>query len=576
MDVKLNIKRKESEFSNVDSIVTDIMKERFTLNQYMENLKDLNSPFLFKDMEIAVEKYTKAVEEGKNICHWGDFDVDGITTMYLSYNLGKRFIHLKDSSSKISYYIPSREKEGYGVNNEGLLKLKEQGFDLIVTGDCGIASTKQVEYGKSIGLDFIITDHHEYPEVAPDAPIINPHDGEYPFHGLCGCGTMFKFMEALYEYNSLSKQLVYQFIDIVAIATVADLMPLLGENRILVRYGLILLQNNYAKKVRPWLNALLDASKFRGKIDSFTIGFGIGPRLNSIGRLSEGRDAVEFMLSEDQEFLMEKALEIEGLNNERKELQEDVVLKGVAEIESKGVKNATNIIVESRVGVIGLAASNLLERYYRPTTVFTRVPSKPGLLKASARSIAGFDYFNDVLEKTRDILEGGGGHAAAAGLSIKEENFEEFDRRVNEYVAEKLESNPELLVKVIDIDCEFNPHSVNVALIEKLKAMEPYGMANLKPIFFMRNMSIQEVEVIPKPKYNKKGENKNKPKHLQLTLFNGSSVFKAMIFKRADLLEELRSMHTIDIAFTADIRDYGDITEVQLLIEYYRKSENKA
>lgn len=573
MDVKLNIKRREDEFTSVENIINDIMKERFSLNQYMENLKNLISPFKFKDMQIAVEKYTKAVEEGKNICHWGDFDVDGITTMYSSYKLGKQFIELKNSTSKIRYYIPSREKEGYGVNKDGLLKLREQGYDLIVTGDCGIASYNEVEYGKSIGLDFIITDHHEYPEVAPNAPIINPHDGEYPFHGLCGCATMFKFMEALYQYNSFDKKLVYEYIDIVAIATVADLMPLLEENRLLVRFGLIMLQNNYAKGVRPWLNYLLKAAKFQGKIDSYTIGFVIGPRINSIGRLSEGMGALDFMLCEDEVELQRLANEIELLNEERKELQDEVVSKGISIVEDDGVGNSITIIVDARPGVIGLAGSNLLERYYRPTTVFTRIPGKPGLLKASARSIPGVDYFNDILEPNRDVILGGGGHAAAAGLAIKEENFDEFKRRVEECMANKIKNTPDILTKVIDIECEISPQSLDIGLVEKLKGMEPYGMANTKPLFFMKNMSIQSVDVIPKPKFDKEGNLKKKAKHLELTLFNGSRVFKALIFKRADLLEEMRGMHTIDIVFSTDISTFNGKTEVQLLLEYFRKSE---
>lgn len=575
MEVKLNIKRREEDFTSIENVINDIMKERFTLNQYLENLGDLISPFKFKDMLVAVEKFTEAIERGDDICFWGDFDVDGITTMYTAFKLATKFVKLKNSKSRIGYYIPSREKEGYGVNCAGLTKLREEGYDLIVTGDCGISNHKEVEHAKSIGLDFIVTDHHEYPQVAPDCPIINPHDGEYPFHGLCGCATMFKFMEAVYEHNGFEKKHVYELLDIVAIALVADLMPLLEENRILVRYGLILLQNNYAKGVRPWLNHMLKAARFQGRMDSFTIAFGIGPRINSIGRLSEGMGALHFMLCEDEEELEAMAKQIEELNEERKDLQDDVVRKGVEILNEKGIGNAINIVVDARVGVIGLAASNLLERYYRPTTVFTRVPNKPGLLKASARSIEGVDYFRDILEKNRDIIEGGGGHAAAAGLAIKEENFEEFDRRVNECVAKIVEENKEfdVLTKVIDIECEVYPQSLDIELAEKLSGMEPYGMANTKPIFYMKNMSIQEVELFPTPKYDKSGKLKNKPKHIQMTLFNGSRVFKAMLFKRADLLEELRLMHTIDIAFTTNISSFLGKTELQLYLEYYKKSD---
>ena len=363
-----------------------------------------------------------------------------------------------------------------------------------------------------------------YPENIPECPIINPHDGYYPFTKLSGCGTAFKLMEALYIYNNLPRGLVFEYLDIVAISTVADLMDLVGENRIIVRYGLILLQNYVDKGTRPWINKILEKAKFKSAIDSFTIGFVIGPRINSVGRLNHSMRALEFMLSENEEILEKYSTAIEKLNDERKKLQDDIVKVGDKIIESEGVENSINIVVEGRVGVVGLAASNLLEKYYRPTTVFSSSVN-PDVYKASARSIDGFNYFEEVIEKNRDIIVGGGGHAAAAGLSVRRENIKEFNDRVNKLVEECLKKDPELLTRKIYVDCELEPESINVPLVKKVDQMAPFGMGNPAPIFYLRNMTVAEVKGLPA----------KDPKHLQITLVRGETVFKGMIFKRTSI-----------------------------------------
>lgn len=559
---KLVIKRNIHNYSSTEEVINDILKERFTMEEYLANIGSLIDPFKFKDMQIAVEKITEYLKANKNICVYGDYDVDGTTSVYFTFNLLRRLAKILKSTSKIGYYIPHRETEGYGVNDKALDKIRNiSKFDLVISVDCGISNYKQVEHAKEIGLDFIVTDHHEYPANVPDCPVINPHDGHYPFTKLSGCGTVFKLMEALYIYNNLSRGLVYEFLDIVAISTVADLMDLVGENRIIVKYGLYLLQNYVDKGTRPWLNKLLEKAKFKSEIDSFTIGFVIGPRINSVGRLNHSMRSLEFMLSNDEELLEKYSTAIEKLNDERKKLQEDIVKAGDKLIEDTGVANSINIVVEGRVGVVGLAASNLLEKHYRPTTVFSSSVN-PDIYKASARSIDGFNYFEEVIEKNRDIIVGGGGHAAAAGLAVKKENIEEFNRRVNLAVEECLKKDPELLTRKIYVDCELEPESINIPLVKKVDQMAPFGMGNPTPIFFLRNMTIQAIKGIPV----------KDPKHLQITLVRGNTVFKGMLFKRYDLMEKLQEMGTIDVAFSLSLNSFAGKTEVNLLINYFRPS----
>ena len=559
---KLVVKRNINNYSSTEEVVNDILKERFSMDEYLANMSSLEDPFKFKDMQIAVEKITEYLKAGKSICVYGDYDVDGTTSVYLTYNLLNRLVKILGSTSKIGYYIPHREKEGYGVNNSALDKIRlENGFDLVISVDCGISNYLQVEHAKEIGLDFIVTDHHEYPQNVPDCPIINPHDGHYPFSKLSGCGTVFKLMEALYIYNNQPRGLVFDYLDIAAISTVADLMDLVGENRIIVKYGLYLLQNYVDKGTRPWLNKLLEKAKFNSMIDSFTIGFVIGPRINSVGRLNHSMRSLEFMLSDDEAVLEKYGTIIEQMNDERKKLQDDIVKVGDNIIEESGVANSINIVVDGRVGVVGLAASNLLEKHYRPTTVFSSSVN-PDVYKASARSIDGFNYFEEVIEKNRDIIVGGGGHAAAAGLAVKKENIEEFNNRVNKAVEECLKKDPDLLTRKIYVDCELEPESIDVPLVKKVEQMAPFGMGNPTPTFFLRNMSIKELKGVPV----------KDPKHLQITLVRDETVFKGMIFKRYDLLEELQTMGTIDVAFSLSLNTFLGKTEVNLLINYFRPS----
>lgn len=559
--MKWNIKKNVDDFNSIEDLINEIIKERFSMNEYIANISKLEDPFKFKDMSRAVAKLTEAIDAGKNICIYADYDVDGTTSCYTAYNLLRKFISIRKSSSKVGYYIPHREKEGYGMNKNSLDYIRSLGFDLIITVDNGIASYSEVEHGKTIGLDFIITDHHEYPKVVPNCPIINPHDGVYPFTKLSGCGTVFKMLEALYTFCGLPIGMVYEYLDVVAISTVADLMDLVGENRIIVQYGIYILNENYAKKTRPWLNKLLEKAKFNGVIDSYTIGFVIGPRINSVGRLSHSMNTMKFMLETNEDALDKYADIINTMNEERKEMQQTIVQVGDEFIQEHGVENSINIVVDGRVGVVGLAASNLLDKYYRPTTVFSS-SGDPNIYKASARSIEGFDYFQEIIEKNRDIIVRGGGHSMAAGLSVKKENIDLFRQRANKAVEEVLKTNPELLVRKLNIDAEIHPSNIEFSLVKKIDQMEPYGQGNPKPVFLLRNMTVKELKGVPK----------NNPKHLQITVMNGDNVFKGILFKRFDLFEDIQNAGTIDLAFTVSLNTFIGKTEIQFMIEDYKKS----
>lgn len=560
-NTNLIIKRDIADYQNVDELIKDMQNERFPNGEYQDTLESLGTPFDFKDMKAAVEKLTEAIKNNKNICIWGDYDVDGTTSIYVTYNLLLKIAALLKSNSKISYYIPHREKEGYGVNNEGLNKIKKAGYDFIITVDCGIANTDQVKHAQEIGLDVIVTDHHEYPENPPQCLIINPHDGEYPFSKLSGCATAFKFMEALYEHNNFDKKIVYSYLDVVTISTIADLMDLVGENRTIVKYGLKLLNRNAQTKKRLWLNKLLDVAKVEGEIDSFTVGFAIAPRLNSVGRLSHNGHNLKFMLSTDNMEAHKYAFKINQLNEERKKLQDEMVKIGDALVQEKGISNSINIVVDGRIGVVGLAASNLLEKYYRPTTVFSSSVN-PDIYKASARSIEGFNYFKEVIEENRDIIVKGGGHAQAAGIAVKKEDIEEFSRRVDLAVEKHLKKDPELLKRKLYIDCKLKAENIYIDFINKVNSLAPFGQGNPAPIFYIENLTVNKVIGVPY-------EN---PKHLQIVLSSGKKFLKCILFKRIDLLEEISNYSNVDIAFTASINIYQERKYVSLSIMHIKKS----
>lgn len=557
-----NIKRNRENYANAQLIQYSLYDERVLKNN--STLKDgkLNNPFLFLGMKDAVDKINYYIENNKKITIYGDFDMDGITSTATGVSLLTQYAVLKNSKSIINFYIPDREKEGYGLNKTAIKTLKDKNVDLIITVDCGISSVNEVEYAKELGMDIIVTDHHEMPEVLPDCITINPKDNSYPFKYLSGCAVIFKVFQALY-YNKFSQNYVYSFIDIVSMSIISDVMPLIDENRLIVQYGLKLLNNNISRGKRQWVDLLLKnsnpANTKQIEINSGTVAFVIAPRINSIGRLSHASLGVFYLLSGNKEKLIKLSEWIEALNKRRIYLQDKAVKESQKYLESHGVENNIALCVDCPSGIAGLVAANILEKYYRPTVIFTK---SNGFYKGSARSIDGFNYFENVIKPNQDIIVKGGGHAGAAGFTIKEGDFDIFNSRINKSMETTIQENPELLYPVLDIECELYMEDINYDFYKSIQTLEPFGEGNKQPLFLLRSVNIKNITPVPK----------DNPKHLQIVIEKNNITIKSILFKQANLYKEFSELENVDLVFSLSLNSWRNRNEVQLVIKDYKES----
>ena len=452
-----------------------IASEEEATKFFKPKLSDLHDPFLMPDMDKAVARLEMALGNKENILIYGDYDVDGTTAVALVYK------YLNAITTHIDFYIPDRYDEGYGVSHKGIDYAAERGVKLIITLDCGIKAVDKVEYAKEKGIDVIICDHHMPDEVLPDAVAVldaKRKDSIYPYEHLSGCGVGFKFMQAFAQNNNFPFSDLEKLLELAAISIASDIVPVLGENRILAYYGLKQINTNPSLGVR----GLIDICGLNGKdITISDIVFKIGPRINASGRMMNGREAVELMLSKDIESAKAKSESIDHYNNERREMDKRITQEANDVIdELENIDENKAIIVfnpDWHKGVIGIVASRLTEKYYRPAIVLTKSGQ---LITGSARSIAGFDIYK-AIESCRDLLENFGGHTYAAGLSLKEENFEEFKRRFLLMAAQDI--LPEQMVPQLDVDCLLELKNINYKFMNELKKMSPFGPDNMNPLF---------------------------------------------------------------------------------------------
>ena len=444
---------------------------------FRPSLEDLHDPYLMKDMEKAVARIEKAIENEENILVFGDYDVDGTTAVSLVSS------YLKTYYPNVATYIPDRYDEGYGISFKGIDFADDNGFSLIIALDCGIKSIDHVAYAKARNIDFIICDHHRPGEFLPEAvAILDPKrdDCTYPYDELCGCGIGFKLIQALGQNRKQTIDDLIPYLDLVSAAIAADIVPMTGENRVLAYFGLQVINSD----PRPGIKAIIHQIK-KQTLDITDVVFIIAPRINAAGRIKHGNHAVELLTEFDFEQAQQFASEIEAYNSERKDLDKLITKEALKQIEENNEKERfTSVVFQEdwHKGVIGIVASRLIETYYRPTLVFTKSGDK---YAASARSVKGFDVYN-ALEACTEHLEQFGGHMYAAGMTLKEGNYQIFKDAFEKEVEKTI--HPDMLTPEIAVDAEIDFADITPKLIRILKQFEPYGPQNMTPIFLTKNI----------------------------------------------------------------------------------------
>ena len=523
---------------------------------FRPQLNELHDPFLMKDMDIAVDRLNEAMGRKERIMVYGDYDVDGTTAVALVYKFLQQFY------SNIDYYIPDRYEEGYGVSTKGVDYAYETGVKLIIVLDCGIKAVNEIAYAKEKGIDFIICDHHVPDDVLPPAiAILNAKrpNATYPYEHLSGCGVGFKFMQAFAINNGIEFHQLTPLLDLVAVSVASDIVPIMGENRILTYHGLKQLNSNPS----VGLKAIIDVCGLNDKeITVSDIVFKIGPRINASGRIQNGKEAVELLVEKDFSTALEKANQINQYNETRKDLDKamtEEANKIVEELEDLSERRTIVIFNEEwHKGVIGIVASRLTEIYYRPAVVLTRTNN---LATGSARSVSGFDVYK-AIEHCRDLLENFGGHTYAAGLSMKAENVEEFTRRFEDYVANNI--LPEQTSAVIDIDAEIDFRDITPRFHQDLKRFNPFGPDNHKPVFCTHNVY----------DYGTSKVVGREQEHIKLELVDNKSnnVMNGIAFGQSSQARYIKTKRSFDICYTIEENTHKR-GEVQLQIEDIKPSE---
>lgn len=518
---------------------------------FRPSLENLHDPFLMKGMTVACDFILKKMVKEKPIMVFGDYDVDGTTSVALLTS------YLKSLGVKVLSYIPDRYDEGYGVSYKGIDCAKENGIDLIIALDCGIKAIDKVKYAKDLGVDFIICDHHRPGNQIPDAvAVLDPKqdDCKYPFDELCGCGVGFKLMQALQTKLEKPQKEIYKYLDLVATAIGSDIVPITGENRILAHYGLKLINS----KKRPAFKAILENVKKR-ELTITDVVFMIGPRINAAGRMKHGLLATELLCETNYEKVKELAKDIELYNTDRKDTDRSITEEALEIIKEKKEEDRyTTVVYQSHwhKGVIGIVASRLTETYYRPTLVFTKSGEK---LAASARSVKGFDVYN-ALESSSEYIEQFGGHKYAAGLTIEEKNFESFKQKFEEVVKSSID--PELLIPEIKFDSEISFENITSKFIRILKQFAPFGPNNMKPTFISKHVtSTGFVKAL--------GED---GLHLKANLVQNRVIISAIGFGLGEKKSLLDSKAEVDIIFTIEENEWNGNTSLQLNLKDIRKS----
>ncbi len=527
-------------------------------NEQIKNFlsKDLGTmydPFLMRDMDKAVKRINAAKEAGEKITIYGDYDVDGITAIAILYK------YLAGLGIDVDYYVPDRMQEGYGVNRDALDKIKTRGSSLIITVDTGITAVEECEYATEIGLDVIVTDHHECKERIPDVyAAIDPKrkDCKYPFKSLAGVGVVFKLIQAL-DKNSSLFELMEDYADLMCLGTVADISPLVDENRVIVTEGL----KRFKRTKNVGLKALIDVSTNGKAITTSTIGYIIAPRINASGRLGCASRSVELFLTDDEENALKLANSLCEENSLRQQTEQKMFKEALEYIEEHPEVKEDKIIVIPHEnwhhGIVGIVSSKITEKFYKPSILLAIDGDEA---KGSGRSVSGFNLFG-ALESCSDLLEKFGGHELAAGLTIKSSNIEEFRKKINEYSRDKISES--MLVPTVMLDAAIKVPYITIDTVHDINRLQPFGVDNPTPAFAVRNIKIHKISVM------------SEGKHLRMTLLKEGKYLDAVGFGMGEYYHHLEEGDFIDVAFALDINDYKGFQNVQLILKDIKKVEEE-
>ena len=514
---------------------------------FRPNLLYLHDPFLMKDMDLAIDRIEKAIVNKEKVLLYGDYDVDGTTSVALMHTFLVKYLH------DLDYYIPDRYKEGYGVSMAGIDYAKQNGITLIIAIDCGITANSQVKTAKNLGIDFIICDHHLPKEELPEAvAVLDPKrsDCEYPFKELSGCGIAFKLVQAFVEKNDLSQSKLWESLDLVAVSIACDIVPIVGENRILAHYGLK--QLNETNKIG--LKALIHESGREKPLSISDVVFGLGPMINAAGRLADAHTAVHLMLSENKYVAYDNARTLKRRNEKRKELDtiigEEIKMLFKQQSNWESFKSVVLFQPHWHKGVIGIAASRVVEHFNRPAVILTE---SNGVAVGSARSLRGFNIYQ-ALQECSDLLENFGGHAYAAGLTLEIGNVNDFTKRFEEIAAKQLKK--EQLTPQVDISAILDLKDISSAFWNILRQFAPFGPGNRSPVF-----ATKDVTDIG---YSKLLHGN----HLKLAVKqNGSDNFYGIAFKRGDEFEKVKTKKPFHICYKIEENNWKEKSYLQLMIK---------
>lgn len=521
---------------------------------FRPQLSMLHSPWLMKDMRIAVDSICTAIQKKEKILVFGDYDVDGTTAVACMY----RFLVSIYDANQLDYYIPHRYREGYGVSKQGIDFAHENNFSLIICLDCGIKSVELIDYAQTLGIDFIVCDHHLPGNVLPKAvAILNAKqaDCNYPYKELCGCGVGFKLICALAEQLQLPADLTYLYLDLVATAIAADIVPMTGENRILAYFGI----QQINTKPSEGIKALMQLAGLKDKVHITNVVFAIAPRVNAAGRMDDARKAVQMFIASNMEEALTLAGQLHSDNSDRKEADKSITEEAL-EILNNDPHMATrksSVLFKPHwhKGVVGIVASRLIEHHYRPTIVLTQ---SEGLATGSARSVPGFNLYEAIYE-CREYLTAFGGHFAAAGLSMLPQHIEDFSKRFEEVVSATIE--PHLLIPQINIDTEISFTDIKETLYNIICQMEPFGPQNMRPVFIAKKVINTGYSKIVK-------EN-----HIRFVLQQQNISLNGIGFNMAEKFYLLQQNAALDIAFTIDENEWQGNKTLQLKMIDFRLSE---
>ena len=526
---------------------------------FRPRLEDLHDPFLMKDMDKAVERLHKAIVSDEKILVYGDYDVDGTTAVAQVYSFVKKF------TPKVSFYIPDRYDEGYGLSYKALDWAGDNGIDLVITLDCGIKAIDKVEYARTKGIEVIICDHHLPEEELPAAvAILDPkrNDCHYPYDDLCGCGVGFKLVQGYVQKYNLDPSVLEPLLDLQVVSIASDLVSMTGENRILAHYGLKRLNEN----PRQGLLAMINLSKLEpGHVTIDDIVFKIGPRINAAGRMESGRLAVELLTATDEKTAVRIGDEINENNNERKSIDREITQQALEMVANGTALETENVTIVYNPtwnkGVVGIVASRLVEAYYKPTVVLTK---SNGFITGSARSVSGFDLYSSI-ESCADLLENFGGHVYAAGLTMKEEHLEELCRRMNKFVSGNI--TREELTPVVEIDAKLNFSQITPKFVRILKQFQPFGPGNNNPVFLTE-------DVYDAGNGRKVGAG---GVHLKLDLMQESQPYRqiaAIGFNMSEFYEHIKAGNPIDICYSIVENFYRGSSTIQLRLKDMRERDD--